>query len=135
MAKKKRSEAQEAKRFGVILGVALAALGGWLFWRGRPEGAYISWGIGGLALVLSLLLGSLWLRFFKLWMKLAEGLSWVMTRVILSIFFFLILTPVGLLMRLLGKRPLDVKFRDGKPTYWVDKPENESTVERYRKVY
>src|SRR5262249_19679871 len=98
-------------------------------------GMYIAFGVAGVALVGSLLLGSVWLQFFRLWMKFAEGLSWVMTRVILSIFFFLIMTPIGLLMRLFGKRPLDVKWKDGKQTYWVDKPASEFTIERYKNTY
>ena len=32
-------------------------------------------------------------------------LSWVMTRVLLTVFYFLVMTPFGLVMRLLGKRP------------------------------
>ncbi len=135
MAKQKRSEAQEAKRFGVILAILLAALGGWMFFKQRPTGSLIAWSGGGLALVLSLLLGALWIRLFRLWMKFAEVLSWVMTRVILSTFFYIVLTPLALVMRLFGKRPLDLNFKDGKPTYWVDKPEGEYTLERYRKVF
>ena len=135
MAKKKRTEAQEAKRFAIILAVLLAAIGGWQLWRARPTAALILWTVGATALLLSLLFASLWLRLFRLWMKFAEGLSWVMTRVILSVFFYLIITPIGLLLRLFGKRPLDMKFKDGKATYWIDKPKGEYTLERYRKVF
>lgn len=131
----KRDENKEAKKFGVVLGIGLALLGGFLYWRHKETAPYICWAGGGTSLFLTFVLPSLWLKFFRLWMKFAEGLSWVMTRVILSTFFFLMLTPVGLVMRLLGKRPLDVKFRDGKPTYWVDKPEGEYTIDRYRKQY
>jgi hypothetical protein len=135
MAKQKRTEAQEAKRFAIILAVLLAAIGGWQLWRERPTVAFILWGIGAAALLLSLLFASLWLRLFRLWMKLAEGLSSVMTRVILSVFFYLILTPIGLFLRLFGKRPLDLSFKDGRATYWIDKPKGEYTLERYRKVF
>ncbi len=135
MAKKKRTEAEEAKRFGVILGIGGAIIGGWLFYRERTTGATIAWSVGGVGLFGALLLGPIWLRFFKLWMKLAEGISWVMTRVILTTFFFLILSPIGLLMRLFGKRPLDVKWKDGKSSHWIDKPESELTIERYRNTY
>ncbi len=135
MAREKRSEAQQATRFGVTLAVLLAALGGWFLWKQRPVGASIAWSAGGLALVFSLLLRGLWRQFFRLWMKFAEVLSWVMTRVILSVFFYLVLTPIGLVLRLFEKRPLDLKFKDGKASYWVDKPEGEYTLERYRKVF
>ena len=77
----------------------------------------------------------LWLKAFRVWMKFAEVLSWVMTRVLLSIFFFLVLTPTGLVMRLFGRAPLDLAWKDGRPTYWIDKPETEHTVERYEKQF
>jgi len=135
MAKQKRSEAQQARRFGIILAVLLAALGGWFFWKQRQTAALVAWAGGGSALFLSQVLSRLWLRLFRLWMKFAEILSWVMTRLILSAFFFLVLTPVAALMRLFGKRPLDLSFKDRRSTYWIDKPKGEYTLERYRKVF
>jgi hypothetical protein len=55
--------------------------------------------------------------------------------VLLGLFFYLVLTPVGLAMRLLGRAPLDLAWKDGRPTYWIDKPDAEYTVERYSKQY
>src|SRR6185503_10451427 len=77
----------------------------------------------------------LWMVLFRQWMKLAGVLSWVMTRVILSIFFYAVLTPVGALMRLLRKTPLDLAWKDGKDTYWIDKAEGETGIARYEKGY
>jgi uncharacterized protein YybS (DUF2232 family) len=133
--KKKRTESQEARRFGVILTIILLALASLSLWRhhtGRATGL-----IAGsvVVLVLSLVALSLWVRVFRLWMKFAEALSWVMTRVLLILFFYVILTPVGIVMRLLGKAPLDLRWRDGKPTYWIDKPEVEYSIERYMKQF
>ena len=76
-----------------------------------------------------------WMALFGLWMKLAEGLGWVMTRVILSVFYFTILTPVGLVMRAAGKRPLDVAWKDGKSSYWIEKESSERSTERYSKMF
>jgi hypothetical protein len=135
MPRKKRSESTEARRFGVILTVVLLALAGFSFWRDHPVRAAIVASAAGAVVLCTFAIFPLWLKAFRLWMKLAELLSWVMTRVLLSLFFFLILTPVGLVMRLSGKRPLDLAWKDGKPTYWIDKPEGEYTVERYEKQF
>jgi hypothetical protein len=131
----KRNETKEAKKFGVVLGIAAGLAAGWMFYKERTTIAGIAAGLSVVFLVLPFALTPLWLAFFRKWMKLAEAISWVMTRVILGVFFFLMLTPVGLLMRLLGKRPLDLKFKDGKSTNWIDKPEEKFTIERYRKQY
>jgi saxitoxin biosynthesis operon SxtJ-like protein len=135
MPRKKHSEEREARRFAVILVILLAAFGGLSLWRHHPGRA---WGMFGAAATVALLRAAsfpLWMRVFRLWMKLALVLSWVMTRVILSVFFYLVLAPVGVVMRLLGKAPLDLAWRDGKASYWIDKAPVEATIERYEKSF
>ena len=58
-----------------------------------------------------------------------------MTRVILTVFFYLILTPYGWLIRMTGKRPLDLSWPDERETYWVERKPTEASLERYRKQY
>jgi hypothetical protein len=135
VARKKHSEEREAKRFAVILAIALPAIAVFSLWRGHGGRAAALLGAAALVVGLSLGAFSVWMRFFRLWMRFALALSWVMTRVILSVFFFLVLTPVGLVMRILGKAPLDLAWKDGKRTYWIDKPVGESTVGRYEKSF
>ncbi len=135
MARKKRSETREARKFGVILTFILLGLAVFSYWREHPGRAIAVATAAALVITCTFVAFPLWLKFFRVWMKFAEVLSWVMTRVLLSIFFYLILTPVGFVMRLLGKAPLDLAWKDGKSTYWIDKPEIESTVERYSKQF
>ena len=56
-------------------------------------------------------------------MKIAEPISWVMQKVIFSIFFFLIVTPIGLLMKLFGKDLLHQKIDKKAESYWLKKEE------------
>jgi hypothetical protein len=53
------------------------------------------------------------------WMTFAFALGWFNTRLLLTIFFFFIVTPVGLIMRLFGKDLLDEKFDRSAKSYWV----------------
>jgi hypothetical protein len=132
---KTRDEKKEAVKFGVILGIGAGLIAAWLQYKGSYTGRSIALGIAAPSLLLPFLARPLWLRFFRVWMKLAEMISWVMTRVILSVFFYLLLTPMAVVMRLFGRRPLDVAFKDGKETYWKEKPEGEYTLDRYQKLY
>ncbi len=52
------------------------------------------------------------------WMKFAFLLGWFNTRLLLGIFFYLIITPIGLLMRLFGKDFLDEKIDKSAKSYW-----------------
>ena len=135
MARKKYSEEREAKRFGVILGVLFLGLASFALWRGHTGRATVVAVLAVSAAILPFLAPALWLRVFRRWMQLAEVLSWVMTRVILTVFFYLVLTPVGLFMRLIRKDLLDERFRDGRPTYWKDKDPITPTLERYAKRF
>jgi len=55
-----------------------------------------------------------------LWLKLAEGLGFVMSRVLLAILFFVVLFPVALLSRIGAKDPLQLKKKAG-GTYYADR--------------
>lgn len=53
------------------------------------------------------------------WMRLSQVLGWISTHVVLTIFFYLIITPTGLLMRLLGKDLLNQKIDKSAKSYWI----------------
>lgn len=105
------------RRFGLTVGLVILLLGCVLVWRHRGAG----WPLVSIGAVLVLAAGlapsSLkWVH--GPWMILALALGWVMTRILLTIFFFVVLTPVGLLQRLFGKRVIEVAFKAGAASYW-----------------
>ena len=56
----------------------------------------------------------------KLWFKIGIFLGKIVSPLIMGIIFFLVVTPTGLLMRLLGKDLLNLKFNNNK-SYWIEK--------------
>ena len=58
---------------------------------------------------------------FRLWMKFGEKIGWLNSRILLSILFYLIITPIGWVMTLLGKRPLELGFDPQAESYRVPK--------------
>jgi hypothetical protein len=55
----------------------------------------------------------------RVWFRLGLLLHKIMTPLIMGVLFYLTITPIGLLMRILGKRPLDLDFDDRAASYWV----------------
>jgi hypothetical protein len=68
-------------------------------------------------------------------MKLAQGMGWVMNRVLLGIVFFVLFTLTGLVIRLIGRDVLQRDFRRRAGTYWVPRPERPVTPERYERQF
>src|SRR5512143_3235220 len=55
---------------------------------------------------------------YAAWMKAAFILGWINTRIILALLFYLVFTPIGLVMRLMRLDPLDRKLEKDRPSYW-----------------
>ena len=69
------------------------------------------------------------------WMKFAFVLSWINTRLILLIIFYLIFTPIGLAMRLFGVDLLDRKIERNKKSYWKEKEKHKFDRLNYERQF
>ena len=78
-------------------------------------------------LVLGLINSKLLSPLNKIWFKFGLILSKVVSPVIMGIIFFLVVTPIGILMRILKKDLLNLKYNN-KNTYWIKKKVPESTM-------
>ena len=94
------------RSFGISVGAVLCVIGALLYWRGRVARAEILGGVGAFLLVF----GCLWPKVLKpvsdVWWTFSALLGWFNARVLLSLFFFVVLTPLGIFWRLIGKDPL-----------------------------
>ena len=71
-------------------------------------------------LVLGLLNSKILTPLNKLWFKFGIFLGKIISPIIMGIIFFLVVTPIGLLMRLLGKDLINLKYNNTK-SYWIEK--------------
>jgi len=106
------------RSFGLVFAVVFLAIAilPLIFGRGLRVwslGAAAAFGI--IALVAPTVLAPL----NKLWLKLGLLLHRVVSPIVLGIMFFLVITPMGLLMRALGKDPLRLRSDRGASTYWI----------------
>ena len=107
------------RKFAFTVGAAFLVLGGIVFWRDHLKVATVFGVLGGgltlLGLVAPTHLGPL----ERAWMGLAHLISRVTTPIFMGVVYFLVVSPISLLMALFGKRPLRVKSG---ATYWQAKP-------------
>lgn len=109
------------RSFGLTLTAMFALLGAIYTWRHRMVGwPLIS--LAGLFFLASAISPSL-LRFVRRpWLMLARFLAAVTSAILLTLVFFLIVTPLGLLQRLFGKSALDLRFKSSESSYWQAHP-------------
>lgn len=108
MKKHQRPDFKE-RSFGVSVGGFLLLLSAVLWWRGRITAAAILTGTGAVLMVLGLTAPRLLKYPSAVWWKFALILGYVNARVILTIAFFVVLTPMSLVWRLIGRDPLAIK--------------------------
>ncbi len=98
------------REFGLITGGLFVGLFGllfpWLFSFAFPKWPWI---IAGVLWGLALLIPNSLKWIYQGWMSFALVLGWINTRLILAIMFYLIMTPMGLIMRLFGKNAMKNK--------------------------
>lgn len=122
------SSETELKKFGLTVGTVLVIIGLVLFYFEKSSYPYFS-GLGAGLIIFGVVFPKTLLPIQKAWMAIAVVLGFIMTRVILSILFYLVITPIGLLAKLFRKDFLDRKFEKNKNTYW-----NYRVLKEYEKI-
>ena len=125
---------REWRKFGLLFMGVFALLAGYLFWKGHANwwvGVVLSVVFGGTGLVApaALRLPHAW------WMKFAGLLGWVNTRILLTLFFVLVLTPIGVVMRLFGRDLLGRRFDKGSASYWERRKGGEPDRTRFENLF
>ena len=72
---------------------------------------------------------------FKVFTKVAHAIGWVNTRIILTVVYYAILTPIGLVMRIFGKDILDAKLDRNAKSYWITRKQTKPSKENLTKQF
>lgn len=112
---------QELRKFALTIGIFLLVIASFLLWKQRTSFPYFAYTGGGIIL-LGLTAPILLKPIHKAWMSFAVVMSFVMTRVILTILFYGLFTPISLIAKLVGKDLLDERWDENVTTYWVKRP-------------
>jgi len=115
--KKIKSGRNELRNFGLTIGLILFIIAGVLFFKEKDIYVTLSYFAGGF-----ISLGVIYPRILKpiyfVWMSFALVLGWVMTRVILSLLFFVIISFLRFFAGILGKEFLDLNRSNQSNSYW-----------------
>ena len=106
-------------RFGIVMGLMCFAISGFLYVKDTYYGALATCLLSVIFIITGLSCPIYLRTTYVLWMRLAHVLEWVTSKIILSILFYIIVTPMALCIRLLQVDLLERKKTQA--TYWKEK--------------
>lgn len=115
---KLKTDKKTLRAFGLTMAAACTVIALIIFLRGRHSSLPALTLAGGFLALGALLPGALKPAYI-FWMRLAAVLAWINTRLILSLIFYLVMTPIGLVMRLLRIDLLERRIDKKKDSYWI----------------
>lgn len=121
-------------KFGITMGIILTIIGLYLLWKKNNYFEY-SFFLAAAFFILGLVLPSVLKYIYKAWMSLAVVMGFIMTRVIMVIIFYLIVTPLGLIASITGKQFLDMKIDKSAKSYWISREKTQKVKSYYERQF
>jgi hypothetical protein len=135
------TDRDEQRKFGLVMGAAFGVLtlvrwGVHRWFQGEwGEPSYWLLFIGADFAVLGLIVPRVLQPVFWAWIKFALAINWVVTHVLLTVVFFLMIVPVRWLMTAFSGSPLNREWKTGADTYWEEADEQPDDPHRYLNQY
>jgi len=132
--KQLKTGGRELRKFGLLVGGVSAALGVALLLCHRLTGPYFL--TAGVLLIAFGLIAPQRLKYpYLVWMSLAIVLGFMVSTILLTLFFFLVIAPIGLVARCLGNDFLNLKLDRPAASYWIPREHKPETPAEYEQQF
>jgi len=129
-----KGDKSDWKKFGITMGIILTIIGLFLLWKKNHYFEY-SFFLAAAFIIPGLILPSVLKPVYKAWMALSVVMGFIMTRVIMFMIFYLIVTPIGLIASITGKKFLDMKIDKGAKSYWIVREKTQKLKSDYERQF
>ncbi len=120
------------RSFGLSVGTVCTAAAALGWWRGHDVLAVVLVGVGAALLVGGVAVPSALRVPNRIWWRFAQVLGWINARILLTVLFIVVLTPIGVIMRLCGRSPLR---RTRGATNWSPYPASRRATDHYQRLF
>ena len=117
------------RSFGLLFFIVFLVIAFWPLTKQGEVNLYLI-SIALIFLVLGLLNSKILTPLNKAWIKLGEILGRIVAPVVMAIVYFIILTPISLLVRLFGKDLIGMKFSNDINSYWIKRKKNLGSMDK-----
>lgn len=127
---------RDLRNFGFGMTLFCGVIGGLIWWKGHAPSAYGLWSAAFLVFLAPALLMPARLRpVFRVWMKIAGVMSWIISNTMLCAIFYLVFTAVSLIQKLIGRDLLALKFPGNQDSYWIDRSQEPDNPKHFERLY
>ena len=124
----------QARKTALVVAAVFFAIGLWNMYRGRMTQVAVFAGIAALLTLGGLFVPAAARAFHRFWMGIAAVLGYVNSRILLSLLYYGLFTPVGLIRRLLGKDPMK-RRGPAQSSYWVTRENTRQTKDQFERLF
>ena len=117
------------RNFGIVFFIVFLVVSLWPLTYGEPIRIWSAI-ISLVFLILGLMNSKLLTPLNQLWFKFGIILGAIVAPIVMGFVFFLVVTPIGLFMRIMGKDLLNKKYDKKKETYWIKRDKPVSTMKK-----
>lgn len=132
--KQLKTSDRDLRKFGLMVGGVFVTLGLLFLFRHKTRTPYFVWP-GATLMLFGVILPRALKWIYITWMSVAFVLGFVMAHVILTLFFFLVITPIGLIARLAGKDFLSLKLDKAAKSYWIPREKKPKSAADYERQF
>jgi hypothetical protein len=128
---------KQLRQFSLLLAVLLGGLAGWLTWKSHSAALVAGLGtVAAAAGLIGLLCPGLMRVVYVVWMAAAFPIGWLVSHLLLAAIYYLVITPIGVIMRVCGYDPMQRRFDRQAKTYWKPREDQDKDdTKRYFKQY
>ena len=106
------------RSFGILFFIVFLGIGLWPL-KNNNDPNYILLALSSIFLILGIINSKLLNPLNKVWVKFGEILGMIIAPIVMGLVYFIILTPISLLVRICGKDLIGMKFNNANNTYWI----------------
>jgi hypothetical protein len=124
----------QARKSALLVAAVLLGIAAWNVYRGRTTVVLIFGALGAALVIAGLFVPPAARAFHTAWMRFAVLLGHVNSRILLTLVYYLVVTPYGIVTRLVGRDPLRRRGA-GQESYWVERKATRQTREQFERLF
>ena len=129
MLSKSKIKINSNRNFGLVFFIVFLIVSIWPLTYDEPVRIWTAI-MSSVFLILGLMNSKLLTPLNKLWFKFGMILGAIVSPVVMGVVFFLVVTPIGLIMKIMGKDLLNKKYDKNKKTYWISRDKNMGSMKK-----